>query len=420
LAADYASFYFVIPGAEEMYSSKATSDAEVDALFAKVPVKASDERTFQVQLQRRQATFLQLAALWAMFPIREDVWNAKKEQWVEAENYVSTGPFKMSEWAHKDRITLVPNPHYYGQKPTLQKITLFMVSDSIANYAAYLNNERDLAGVPPQNVSVVENDPTLKSQAVRAEEPTTIGLQFNVTSAPFDNVKVRQAFSMAIDRETFIKVANRGLGKPAYSWLPPSVPGYQQELGKEFGLDPNKAKQTLAEAGYSNARSLPQVAIQYRDDPVTQQQAQFIQAQLKENLGVDLKLEPMEPKSFTQAVNKKEFQMAFFGWHADYLDPDNWLPELYGCNAGNNKKNYCNPELDNLMKRAVGELDDNRRLQLWQQAERMMVQDMPAVFLYYREAMFLVKPHVQGLRPSPLDATVPGGRFLNEVWIKKS
>jgi oligopeptide transport system substrate-binding protein len=151
---------------------------------------------------------------------------------------------------------------------------------------------------------------------------------------------------------------------------------------------------------------------------VNQRRAEFIQAQLKENLGIDLRLDPLERQAFTQTVNKREFHMAFFGWVADYLDPDNWLPGNWDCSGGNNKTGYCNQEFDNLIKRALGELEDSRRLQLWQQAERLLVQDMPALFLYHPESAYLVKPHVQGLRSTPQDALV-GERYYNEVWIKK-
>lgn len=420
LAADYASSYFAIVGAEEMYTARAGTDAEVDALFAQVGVKAVDERTFQVQLKRRQATFLQLAALWPMFPLREDVWKTHKEQWTEPQNYISTGPFRMTEWVHRDHITLVPNQHYYGTKPALQKITLTMVTDPNANYAAYLNNERDVVSVPPQNIPVVQNDPNLRTQILRYDEPTTFGLRFNVAKPPFDNVQVRQALAMAIDRETFIRNVQRGLGKPAYSWLPPGIPGHDPNLGKEFAFNPEKAKQTLAAAGYPDGRGLPPLSLQYANTGTNPQVAEFVQAQLKQHLGIDLRLEPMEPRAFSELVNRKEHSWAWFGWHADYPDPENWLPDIWGCNGGNNKTNYCNPQFDALMRQAVAELDDARRLQLWQQAERILVQDQPSVFLFYREVMYLVKPHVQGLRPNILDSRIPGGRFLHEVWIKRS
>jgi oligopeptide transport system substrate-binding protein len=197
--------------------------------------------------------------------------------------------------------------------------------------------------------------------------------------------------------------------------------GYQEDLGKDVNrFDPAAARRLLADAGYPDGRGLPAITFQYANTGSNPLRAQFLQGQLKDNLGVDIALEPMEPSSFSRLVNAHQHQFAFFGWTADYPDPDNWLPELFGTEAGNNRTQYSNPQLDDLMMRAAAEPDENRRLQLWNQAQEIVVKDVPMIFLIHDEMFALYKPYVQGMKFTAMDsAALPGKDFLNEAWLAK-
>ncbi|MCL4459999.1 MAG: peptide ABC transporter substrate-binding protein [Chloroflexi bacterium] len=427
-AAEYASFYYTIVGAEEYNTALGTkakpkkpTDEELAKLRAAVGVKALDDYTFQVTLKEPRASFNSLAALWAMYPAREDIISAKGERWTDdPATYIGNGPFKMTEWVHKDHITVVANPNYYGEKPKLQKITLLMVTDINADYAAYLAGEREIARVPLATIPSVQADPKMKDQIRRGPRLATFALQFNNKKPPFDNVKVRQAFSMAVDREAFISKIRRGVGKPAYSWIPPGMPGHQPDLGLQYKLNPQKAKELLKEAGYADPKSLPPVALQYANTGANPIMAEFAQAQFKDNLGVEVKLEPLEPAEFSKRINAMNYQMGFYGWGADYPDPDNWLPELFGTDAGNNHTGYSNPKLDELMKKAITEPDEKKRLQMWAEAQKMVVDDAPVIFFFYDERFIVVKPYVKGLTLTGMDTTaLPGNRYMNQVYLLK-
>lgn len=428
LAADYASFYYSIKGAEEFNTALGTKDkpqtpaaAALAKLRDDVGVKAVDDLTLQFILKEQRASFLQLLALWPVYPVRQDIIQAKGDKWyTEPASYIGNGPFKMTEYTSKDHITLVPNDNYFGAKPKLKKVTLVMVTDRASNYASYLSGEREIAAVPPDNVEPILKDPSKKAEVLRGPRLATFALQFNTKRAPFDDPKVRRALSKAIDRQTYIDKIRRGVGKPALSWIPPGMPGYQPDLGKEFAFDPAKAKKELADAGYPDGKGLPSISMQYANSGANPTIAQFIQAQLKDNLGLEIKLEPMDPPEFSKLVSGNRHQVAFFGWAADYPDPDNWLPELFGTGVGNNHSQYSNPKLDDLMKKAISETDPAKRLDMWAQSQKMVVDDAPVIFLFHDERFILVKPYVKGMKVTGIDTQALTGNWnLEEVYLLK-
>lgn len=428
LAADYASFYYSMKGAKEYNTALGTKDqpktpdaAAMSALRDAVGVKATDDTTLVFTLNEPRASFLQLLALWPVYPARQDIIEAKGDKWhTDPASFIGNGPFKMTEYVPKDHITLVPNENYYGTKPTLKKITLLMGTDAAANYAAYLNGEREVTAVPAANIPVVLADPALKEQVVRGPRLATFALQFNNQRAPFDNPKVRQALSKGVDRQTYIEKIRRGVGKPATSWIPPGMPGHQPDLGKEFAFDPSKAKKELADAGFPDGKGLPPIAMQFANTGANQQIAEFVQAQFKDNMGIDLKLEPMDPPELSKLVSGNRHHLAFAGWGADYPDPDNWLPELFGTGAGNNHSQYSNPKFDALVKQAAAEPDEKKRLDMWAQAQKMMVEDAPVIFLFHDERFILVKPYVKGLKITGIDTNaLTGNWYLEEISLLK-
>jgi oligopeptide transport system substrate-binding protein len=426
LAAEYASFYYDIVGAQDYNTSKEKDATKLKALQDAVGVSAPDDNTVVFNLRQPRASFLDVTALWPIVPLREDVVKngstaEKPDGWTnDPKNLIGNGPFKMTEWVHQDHITLVPNENYYGPKAKLQKITGLMVTDVQANYAAYLNGEREITAVPAALLDQVQKDPNLSKQITRYPRLATFGTQFNTTKPPFDNVKVRQAFATAIDRQAFIDKIRKGVGKPAYSWIPPGMPGYDANLGQQYKLDPAKAKQLLADAGYPNGQGFPKVSFQFANTGNNPLYAQFFQEQWKTNLGIDVGLEPMEPKAFSELVNRKEHQIGWYGWSADYPDPDNWLPELFGTGAGNNKTGYSNPQLDQLMKQASAETDPQKRAQMWAQAQKIVVDDAPMAFVFHDEALALVQPYVKDAFFNGMDfVAAPGGRSYYQIWLAK-
>jgi oligopeptide transport system substrate-binding protein len=418
LAAEYTSFYFDIVGGEAYYSA-ADADAAAKTQFRDaVGVKAIDDTTLEIKLSAPRPTFLQLMALWPVYPIREDIVTQFGDKWTEPPNYIGNGQFLLKEWMHEDHITLVKNPDYWGKKPKLDEIVYKMITDVNSEFAAYQNNELDISNVPAGTEKTVLADPVLGKEVLRYAELTTFAFQFNVKVAPFDNVNLRKALNAAIDRDAFINNVRGGVGKAAYSWIPPGMPGYDASLGADYHFNVTKAKEFLTAAGYADGSKVPELRLQYADTGINPTISQFVQNQLKVNLGINVSIEPMERKAFTQAVNAEQYTWAWYGWGADYPDPDNWLPELFGTGAGNNHTAYSNPAFDALCSQARNELDNTKRLKLWADAQKMVVDDAPVLFIQYRERFRVVKPGVQGLKYTGMDGDVPGDMFFGDVSMK--
>jgi oligopeptide transport system substrate-binding protein len=418
VASEYASFYYDIVGAQE-YNGSADKDAATQTtLRDAVGVKDLDDATVEIKLAQPRPTFLQIMALWPAYPVREDIITQFGDQWTEAGNYMGNGPFIMTEWVHQDHFTFKPNPNYWGtDKAKLSTMTFKMITDQQAGFAAYQNNELQLSQIPAGSEKATMADPNLNKELVRYNLLQTWAYQFNVTKAPFDNKLVRQAFACAIDRAAFINNVRGGVGKVAYSWIPPGMPGYDANLGKEYDFNATKAKDLLAQAGFSDVSKLPSITFTYSNSGQNPTIAQFLQGQIKDNLGITINLDPQEPKAAQAFINAGKHQWAWFGWGADYPDPDNWLPDIFGTGAGNNHTLYSNPQFDALAAQAKKELDNTKRLQMWADAQKMVMDDSPIITAFYQERLWLVKPGVQGLQTTGMDGQIPGDQFYYQISI---
>jgi oligopeptide transport system substrate-binding protein len=419
LACAYSSFYYDIVGAEAYNSATGKTAADKTALANAVGVSAPDDYTLQIKLNDPQPTMVECMALWPVYPIREDIITKYGDKWTDPPNYIGDGPYLLTEWVHQDHMTFKPNPNYWGTKPKLAEIDFLMITDANAALAAYQNNELDIVGVPPGTEKTFLNDKTYDDQRSLFNDLTTFAFQFNVTKAPFDNKLVRQALSCAIDRDAFINSVRSGIGKAAVSWIPPGMPGYNASIGTQYAFNVTQAKALLAQAGYSDVSKLPQITFSYSNTAGNTTIAQFLQGQMQQNLGINIILDPEESKTFSTNVNSGKFMWAWFGWGADYPDPDDWLPGLFGTGAGNNHTQYSNPAFDTLSATALKEQDNTKRLADWDQAQKMVMDDAPIVTIFYRERFNLVKTWVKGLKTTGMDGQVIGDTFYNEVYITK-
>jgi oligopeptide transport system substrate-binding protein len=420
LAAEYASFYFDIQGGQEYFGATNADAATKTQLRDAVGVSAKSDTMLVIVLKSPRPTFLDLMALWPVYPVRQDIIEKYADKWTEPPNYIGNGAYLMTEWVHSDHITLVKNPNYWGTAAKVDTITLKMITDINAEYAAYQNNELDICSIAAGTETSTLADKVLGPQVLRYPELTTFAYQFNLTTPPFNNKFLRKALNAAVDREAFINNVRGGVGKPAYSWIPPGMPGYDANLGADYHFNVAKAKAFLVQAGYKeNGSDVPELRLQYADTGINPTIAQFVQNQIKINLGITVSLEPMERAAFSRMVNAEQHTWAWFGWGADYPDPDNWLPELFGTGAGNNHTNYSSAAFDAISAQAKNELDNTKRLALWAQAQALVVDDAPVLFIQYRERFRLVKPYVKGLMYTGMDGDVPGDMFFANVSIVK-
>ena len=425
LAAPYASTLYDIVGAKDYNTAlgtkaapKQASDEQLARMRDAVAVSAPDDGTVVIKLAAPRPSFLQLISLWVAWPVREDIVTKFGDKWTEPPNYIGNGPFVLTRWAHNERLEFAPNTNYWGEKPYLDKLTLVIVPDENQAFVAYKNGEIDAVAVPDANVKLVQADPQLSKETFRTPDLTVFGYEFNSKAAPFDNAKVRYAIALAVDRNSLIEKVAQGIGKVAYSPVPPGMPGYDANVGKEFDFNVEKAKQALSEAGVADVSKLPKITMTFSETAANKLRAEFFQGQMKQNLGIDVTLEPLDSPTYQQRFNSGQFQMVFGGWGADYPDPDNFVPELFKTGSGNNHLSYSNARVDELAAQCQTIIDESKRLAACADAQKAVVADQPWAFMFYRERFWLLRPSMQGFQVTAKD-NLPGNRFYRQVWVKQ-
>jgi len=319
----------------------------------------------------------------------------------------------LKEYSPNDRIVLEANAGYWGDdQPTLQRLVYRIIPDDSAAVIAYENGEIDMTQIPSADSARFQGDP----EQVRYAQLETYAIQYNHAAAPFDNALVRQAISRAIDREAYVAAVRSGVGLPALSWLPPGMPGANGLVGQDLGFNLDEARRLLADAGFPDGEGFPAVTFTIADRPDNRLTAEFLQEQLGQNLGIEIKIETLEEGAFFDRYQQGDFQVTWLSWFADYADPENWLPEQFATTGGFNVLGYSNPQVDELLAQAAGELDQETRLALYDQAHRLIIEDQAVTPIFHPERNYLVKAHVSDLITTALDAE-PGDWFVASVRI---
>ena len=410
-----------VAGAEEFNSAQVPTDtAKLPQLEAAVGVKAVDDKTFQVTLKGPATYFLSVAALWVVFPVNRAAVEKGGDKWTEPPNHVSNGPFILKTWQHQSSITLEPNPNYWDTKPTLARIQYSMIGDQKAALEAYKNNELDIAEPPLADIPALRADPTLSKEIMQISRTTTYYVGFNTAAEPFTGEKgklVRQAFSQAIDRKTLVDVVTKGVNLPGASFLPPGLFGHQPTVGFQF--DPAKAKETLQKAGYADGKALGRITVMYNSPPVPGHKPiiEFIADQLTKNLGVDVEIKTMEWAAYLGLLKTKDApQMFRMGWNSDYPHPNDWLNVVFNSKSVQNYSKYNNAQFDKLVTDAAREPDQAKQLQMYNQAQQILVDDAPVIFIYWYGRFRMVKPWVKDLVTTPQDPDL-GEYFMRLMKI---
>jgi ABC-type transport system substrate-binding protein len=320
---------------------------------------------------------------------------------------VSAGPFVLKEWRKGDRLIYEANPKYKGtNKPLIQKIVVIGAAPS-TDFAAFQAGEVDFvsgSNLSPADNEIVANDPELqKDSHPQPNDFRTDYLFFDNQNPPFNNVKVRQAFSHLIDRDALIKtIIKPSQGIPAYSFLMPGFPAANSEGLKDIqSYDVAKAKQLLADAGFPDGKGFPKLTLWLRNEaPVRVAVAQAIAASIKQNLGIDVEVSNKEYKTFMDALNAKPTQVQFgmVSYGMDFLDPFNMLSVW----LSGGRHNWNNTQFDDMVKKAASFTGDPaERVKMFQEAEKLLVTEAPGVFIYHRYQSDLYRPYLKGSELEP-------------------
>lgn len=418
----YSFVAYDIKGAEELDATDANDTAKIEQMMGELGVKATDDKTIVFTLKQKAAYFPYVLTLWTGWPSRQDLVEAGGEEWTTeatGKYYVGNGPFILKQY-NEQGFRFEANPNYRKGTPKIKEIRGSFITDSAVAFQAYKNGELDAIGLAAEDYKTVQEDAQLKQQFIQVAGSCSFYVGFNTKKPPFDNMKVRQAFAQAFDREDYVNNVLSGLGQSATSFIPPDRPGYAPDINL-YPFDKAKAKATLAEAGFADGQGLPEIKLTYSASPRNKTRMEWVQNQLKQNLGLDLQLDPVEPKAYTALTKDPATtpQVFFLGWCQDYPDPQNWLTLVFHSTSTITSVGWKNDEFDTLTRQADAEPDKQKRTQMYRQAQEILVREAPAVFLYWNVGPWLIKPYFKGARETvnPQDAIVPGFFKIQELEI---
>jgi oligopeptide transport system substrate-binding protein len=244
---------------------------------------------------------------------------------------------------------------------------------------------------------------------------------FHQQKEPFTDPKVREAFTYAFDRETWVRDVLKNVGAPTLTWIPKGYPGYK-EGETRWSFDPEKAKAALAASSYGSVDKLPPIELTFSDSPRNRTRYEWLAAKWKEVLGVDVKLNPVEPTTYTALTKDvKTAPMAYIlGWCADYPDPQNWLSVYWKTGGFGQRIAYSNQAFDDLVNQADVELDPAKRADLYQQSQDVLLDSIPGGFIWNSINSWLVKPWVKGVVTTPQDSDWAGSINPEGITIDTS
>ncbi len=408
-ASDYAFILWPVKNAE------AFSKGELDDPKA-LGIEAVDAQTLKISLERPTPYFLGLLTHHMAYPAPHQAIEKHRRQWTRPGNMVSNGAYRLVEWQPQSRIRLEKNPHYHAAD-TVQTDTIIYLptEDKNTELKRFRAGELDITeDVPSSQIPWIEKN--LPDAFHSTPYIGTYYFAFNLGTEPFKGQpNLRRALALAIDRKLLTDKVTKGGEIPALGWVPPGVRDYQPQSMAEASLEQKareeKARQLYAEAGYDRSNPLT-VELLYNTSDNHKKIAIAVAAMWKKVLGVKTRLRNEEWKVYLDSRKKRDFQVIRAGWIGDYNDAHTFLSLFHSDVGQMNPAGYANPAYDELMDAAENSLDPTKRAELMQQAEALLLADLPLIPIYYYTTQHLVSPRIEGWEDNVMD--VHPSRFLRK------
>ncbi len=362
-------------------------------------LKAIDDHTLQVTIDAAKPYFLYKLTFATAYVVDQENVESGSE-WYRTPN--GTGPYRMARWDRFKLMIYEKNEDYYLEPASIPYVVTRIFTGE--DLRLYETGDIDIAGLSIYDLDrVLDPNELLNKELISDVSLCTYYINFDTTQPPFDDVKVRQAFSMAFDRQKYLDVVMLGKALPAEGLYPPALPGYDINL-EGLPYDPEQARELLAESKYGGPENLPTIVFTTSGyGSYVDAEAAALAQMWKQNLGVEITVENLQPDVYFEEINAGHHgQLVSNGWCADYPDPQNFADVLFHTDAEMNQSNYSNPELDQLLEEARVEKDINKRIEMYQEAERIIINDAPALFLMHDIDYVLVKPRVKGYVLTPI------------------
>ena len=410
LGNQYAYMLFPIKNAKRYYDGD-TSD------FSDVGVKAIDNRTLQVTLTNPTPYFLQLLDHYSLFPVHQATIekfgraDERGTRWSYEGNLVGNGPYKLEEWKINRHITVTKNPYYWDEaNVSINSIVFKPVDNAVTEERMFRAGALHVtSSIPADKIAIYQEKsaPELKITPYLG----TYFYRLNINTPQLQDKRVRRALGMAIDRKQLVDNITKGGQIPAYTMTPPGTMGYFPESTLNF--DPEAAKRLLAEAGYPNGEGFPPIEILYNTNEGHRKIAVALQEMWKNYLNIDIKLLNQEWKVYLATESAGDYQISRGGWIGDYVDPNNFL-DMFLCNGGNNRTGWCNEEYDRLiLEVAPSQSSHEQRLKIFQQAETILLEDMPIIPVYTYTSIKLLHPSVRNFDDNILNQAMYKDLYLD-------
>lgn len=357
-------------------------------------VKAIDDQTLQVTLVQPTAYFLQVLTVNLFYPLNPKLVDQYGQNgWIAhaAGSGVGTGPFMIKSWTNNVKMVLVPNPHYYGAKTKLTEVDMAFVKDPATAFKAYRAGQYDLVwNLTPVDQQTAKDLPGFERQSILESDL----LFFDNKTEPFKHTAVRQAFAAAIDKQELAHAIYKDTVTPANTIIPPGQPGAQPDYpGIQF--DKAKARQLL-QSVYPDVSKMPPVAFTYPSSQISQDMIAALQQMWQNALGIQVKMNGMELATYNNETSKHAVQFGFTQWGVYFPDPYEWLDLSLLSHSPNNNGDWSNPDFDKLVAQAE-QKSGQERLDLYQQAERIAVDNVGWLPLDHQSQAVVISPKVHGI-----------------------
>ncbi|MFY9223467.1 MAG: peptide ABC transporter substrate-binding protein [Blastocatellia bacterium] len=376
-------------------------------------VRAIDDYILEVEMERPTAFFIKMTPHFVFSPLPS--WAIEKwgDRWTESKNIVGNGAFKLQEHKPYSQVVLVKNPDYWdAANVKLDKAYFYPVDDNPTTVNLYKSAEIDVmqsGSVPPAFIKALRN----KKDYVKGTFFTSYFFSINVQKKPFDDVRVRKALNLSINKSS---ITDKLIGKgdiPATTLVPPGLSGYPEIQGDKY--NPELAKKLMAEAGYPDGKGFPTITIYFNTLDTHRQIAEAIQRMWKESLNINIELQNEEWQTFTARRERREFDLARNSWTGDYLDPDTFL-NLFGKDTPNNNSGWINEEYVKMLEEANQEPDEAKRSEKLVKVEEFLLDNMPFIPIYFTALSYLKKPYVEGWYPNLFDTHPLKAVSINTEW----
>jgi oligopeptide transport system substrate-binding protein len=398
LASEYAYVLFPIRNAEAFNAGRLGD-------FSQVGVKAVDDQTLEITLAQPAPYLAAAATLPAWFPAHQasieklGPFDDRAAKWTRPENMVCNGPFLLREWSPGSRVVVDRNPDYWdARRVRLTRIMFFPIENASTQEAAFRAGQLHVTSdVPLSRIAFYRRN----QPGILRIDPflDTAFLRFNTGRKPFADPRVRQALARALDRTALVRDVTLGGQHPAHCLTPPGMPGYtaRASIPDDFA----GARRLLAEAGYPGGRGFPRVEIQFTTLELNQRLLEAVQQMWRRELGIEVSLANKEQRVWLSDERLRNYDISYAHWIGDYVDPGTYL-ELFLTDGGNNSTGWSSPEYDRLVAAGSSALDPSRRVELYQQAEALLLNDAPIAPVFFGTRVFLCHPAVRNWRPALL------------------